>query len=49
VISFGYLELTRDSQGTWQGAAVAVNPANWPPFLTTPPTAGQALCVKPMP
>ena len=52
VISFGYLELTRDSHGTWHGAMVAVNPASWPPFLApcpTPPTMGQALCVKPMP
>jgi hypothetical protein len=52
VISFGYLELTRDTKGTWNGAMVAVNPAAWPPFLApcaTPASAGQALCVKPMP
>ncbi len=49
---FGYLELTRGSHGQWQGAVVAVDPADWAPFLTpcsTPVTADQALCVKALP
>lgn len=49
---FGYLELTRDSHGTWHGAMVAKNPADWSPFLApcaTPPAADQALCIKPLP
>jgi hypothetical protein len=45
---FGYLELTRNSRGTWQGAVVAVNPADWSPFLA-PCTTDQALCVKALP
>lgn len=52
VAQFGYLELTRDGHGTWQGAMVALNPADWSPFLApcaTPATADQALCVKPLP
>ncbi len=52
VISFGYLELSRGSNGNWQGAMVAVNPADWSPFLapcTTPPATDQGLCVKPLP
>ncbi|HWM93627.1 MAG TPA: metallophosphoesterase [Thermoanaerobaculia bacterium] len=52
VDQFGYLELTRDSHGTWRGAMVALNPTDWSPFLApcaTPPTADQALCVKPLP
>ncbi|HEV7669247.1 MAG TPA: metallophosphoesterase [Thermoanaerobaculia bacterium] len=49
---FGYLELTRDRHGVWRGAMVAEDPTAWSPFLApcaTPPTAEQALCVKPMP
>jgi hypothetical protein len=52
VDQFGYLELTRNPQGAWQGAVVAVNTADWSPFLTpcaTPPNADQALCVKALP
>ncbi len=53
VDQFGYLELTRDGHGTWQGAMVAVDgAAAWAPFLApcaTPATADQALCVKPLP
>jgi hypothetical protein len=52
VDQFGYLELTRDNHGAWKGAVVAVNPADWSPFLApcaTPATAEQALCVKPLP
>ncbi|MES1244299.1 MAG: metallophosphoesterase [Acidobacteriota bacterium] len=52
VDQFGYLELTKDSRGGWRGAVVAVDPADWSPFLApcaTPPTADQALCVKPLP
>jgi hypothetical protein len=55
VAQFGYLELTRDSHGAWQGAMVALNPADWSPFLApcavtaTAATADQALCVKPLP
>lgn len=49
---FGYLELTRGSHGAWQGAVVAVNPADWSPFLApcaTAAAADQALCVKALP
>jgi hypothetical protein len=52
VTQFGYLELTRNGHGTWQGAMVALNPTDWWPFLApcaTPATADQALCVKPLP
>jgi hypothetical protein len=52
VDQFGYLELTKDPRGTWQGAVVALDPAAWSPFLApcaTPATADQALCVKPRP
>ena len=52
VDQFGYLELTRDSHGTWHGAMVARNAADWSPFLApcaAPPTADQALCIKPLP
>ncbi len=51
VDQFGYLELTRDRRGNWQGAMIAVDPAAWAPFLApcaTPVSADQALCVKPM-
>ncbi|MFL6199891.1 MAG: hypothetical protein ACJ76J_11985, partial [Thermoanaerobaculia bacterium] len=52
VDQFGYLELTRDSHGAWQGAMVALAPADWSPFLAPcaiPATADQILCVKPLP
>jgi Calcineurin-like phosphoesterase len=51
VAQFGYLELTRGSHGTWQGAVVALNPADWSPFLApcATPAADQAFCVKPLP
>jgi hypothetical protein len=51
VDQFGYLELTRDSHGAWQGAMVGLNPADWSPFLTpcATPASGQTFCVKPMP
>ncbi|HXU30578.1 MAG TPA: metallophosphoesterase [Thermoanaerobaculia bacterium] len=52
VDQFGYLELTRDRRGVWQGAMVTADPAAWVPFLApcvTPAAPDQALCVKPMP
>jgi hypothetical protein len=51
VAQFGYLELTRNTHGAWQGAMVALNPAGWSPFLApcaTPTTADQTFCVKPL-
>lgn len=48
VDQFGYLELSRDRRGVWQGAVVAVDPAAWAPYLVPCATSSeQALCVKP--
>lgn len=46
---FGYLELTRDGRGAWQGAMVTVDPSAWAPFLAPCSASPQALCVKPLP
>ena len=52
VAQFGFLMLTRNDDGTWQGVVETTDPASWSaelPSCGSAPAAGQFLCVTGLP